>query len=434
MAQSAAYLSKWMVSIVALAVVGVGAWFFIQPESKDELTTRLLPVNVATITKVDSFQQTRNYTGTIRARSQSDLAFELSGRIDQVLVDDGQRVEKGQVLAILDKKALNARLKSAKAQKKQAEAVLAELENGPRQETVAAARSTYEATQSEFQIANSVWNRIQKLKESNAISDDEFDRAKSASAAAKSRMDAAEKRWRELADGTRPERKAAQRATVEQLDAAIEEINVSLKNSELIAPFRGIVSQRFLDPGTIAPASTPVLQLIENEKLEAWIGLPTEQASNMAAGDVLPIRCGNHDPFDVKLMAKIDNLDPLTQTQTVIFEIPNAQNSKLVPGQLCELPVKITIKKTGYWIPTAALSRGLRGLWSVMAVDSSNENYVIEKRDVQIVYNDGDRVLVEGTVSSGDQIVLDGLHRVVSGQKVSIQQQPMFPLVGSNGD
>ena len=88
---------------------------------------------------VDSIEQTRRYTGIVRARRSSELAFELVGKIKEVLVDEGQTVQAGQVIATMDTATLQAQQAATLAQLAQTKFVMNELESGPRKEQIAAA-------------------------------------------------------------------------------------------------------------------------------------------------------------------------------------------------------------------------------------------------------------------------------------------------------
>jgi len=90
----------------------------------------------------------------------------------------------------------------------------------------------------------------------------------------------------------------------------------------------------------------------------------------------------------------------------------------VVPGQLCEWQLNRPVNRSGYWLPASALTRGVRGLWSVMAVVDDNSQSRAEKRDIEIVLTEADRVLARGMLSDGDRVVVDGLHRIAAGQQI----------------
>lgn len=376
-----------------------------------------LPVNVQTIAFVDSISQSRNYTGTIRARQRSDLGFEVPGRVVAVLVDEGSKVKKDQVLAQLDTETLLAQKSATMARHEQAKSVLRELNVGPRIETIRAATANMDSAQSQFNNAELNLKRRTKIR--SALSDEEYDQAVFAQKTAKANLDAARERLSELQTGTRQERVDAQISAVKQLKASLTEIDVAISKASLIAPFDGIVTRRYLDPGSIAPASVPIIKLVDQENLEAWIGLPVSLASTIEIGSEHGILVDDRT-LKATAAAKIGELDPTTQTQTILFKLDPTSSQAVVSGQICEIAIESSVESSGFWIPNSALTKGVRGLWSVMVIvpESGVEGFRIEKRGIDIIKTDSSRVLAKGTLESGDQIIVDGTHRVAEGQLV----------------
>lgn len=397
--------------------------FFANSSSADEdsLTSVVqpLPVNVAEISFVDSIEQSRSYTGTVRARHRSDLAFEMPGKIKSVSVEEGDLVAKGQILAEMDTETLDAQKGATLARLAQAQSLLDELNAGPRQQTILAARATVAANQSLYDNAVLNLERRRGLRDEGAISIEEFDQARYAERTAKAILDAASQQLAELESGTRPEKVAAQQSAVRQLGAAEKEINVAIKKSKLLAPFSGTVTMRYLDQGSIARASEPVIKLVEQQHLEAWVGLPVSIVADLELGTRHKILVDGQTHYG-NISAKIQELDPATRTQTVLFTLDSDASSTVVSGQLCEIQVTSTVDTSGFWIPTSALVKGVRGLWSVMVItpESTGTGFRTQKRDVEVIKTGSNRVLVKGTIDEGDQIVVDGVHRIAEGQLV----------------
>jgi hypothetical protein len=88
-------------------------------------------------------------------------------------------------------------------------------------------------------------------------------------------------------------------------------------------------------------------------------------------------------------------------------------------GEIARLRVSQTEQMQGFWLPTTALSRGERGLWSCFAIVRDGDAYRVEKRDVEVLYTEGDRVLVRGTISANEDVVSSGTQRLVNGQIVT---------------
>ena len=410
-------------SLASAYFSGAFSYFNSQSIAADQRTTaevKALPVNVSEVIFVDSIQQSRTYTGTVRARNRSDLGFELSGRIKTMNVDEGDSVIAGEVLAELDTETLKAQKGATTARLEQSKSLMDELNAGPRPEKIMAAKANAAANQSQYDNAVLNLRRRKRLRDGGAISREEFDQASFAEKTARAQLNGANEQLAELLAGTRQEKLDAQQSNVRQLEAASKEIEVALEKSKLVAPFTGTVTRRYLDPGSIAQASVPVIKLVEQSHLEAWIGLPVSIVADLEIGTQHEVIVGGV-AYLATASAKIQELDAATRTQTVLFKIDPAASAKIVSGQLCEIQVTSSVDSSGFWVPTSALSKGIRGLWSVMVIrpEVTSPHFRAQKQDIEILKTDSNRVLATGTIEDGDRIVVDGVHRIADGQLVS---------------
>ena len=118
---------------------------------------------------------------------------------------------------------------------------------------------------------------------------------------------------------------------------------------------------------------------------------------------------------------QVEEFGRVTRNATVLFTLEPKASGKVVSGQLCEVRISSSVDSSGGWIPTSALAKGIRGLWSVLVVvpDESGTNFRVEKRDIDIIKTDSGRVLAKGTIQAGDRIIVNGVHRVGEGQLVT---------------
>lgn len=403
-----------------LLVVGCGAGESAN-EAPSDMTNRqaALPVETIVLEKVASFEKHRTFTGVIRASRTSELGFERTGRLVSVEVSEGDRVEAGQGLAKLDATNLKAKKQELTAQRAAAQSLLDELQAGPRKETIESARAEQRDLQSQVELAQLSLKRQEQLLASRATSREEYDNASLKLRSARAKLDAADQRLRELESGTRVERIDAQKFVVAQLDAAIANVVIDIGESILRAPFAGIIGERYLDEGTIVQSGSPLLRLVEEDRLEAWIGLPPGLAKNLNVGEPVKLTVGQEE-ISAMLMAVLPELDAATRTQTAIFQLE--PNCDAIPSQLARVMILDRVEAQGYWAPLTALTRGSRGLWSVLVVqqDDEEERFITTRRDVEVLHTDGQRVLIRGTIQSGEEVVVTGTHRVVAGQVVQV--------------
>lgn len=393
----------------------------------------------------DSFLP-RSFTGVVAARRASDLAFKRAGRVEKVLVDQGEKVVAGQVLAELDTASLKANLAVVQAQRNAADARLRELVAGPRRQTIEAARAQVKEMEALRELAYTTFDRRMKLAASDAISKQDIDDSRLQLAANEGRLDAQRQVLSELEEGTRKEQIAAQEAAVKQLDANIEALQIELQESTLFAPYDAVISRRLADEGVVVQPGATVLKIVELAQPEAWIGITPEMISSVQIGDEYAVRIRD-EAWTGTVKGFLPELDPLSRTQTVIFDIAprtklkendyssvNPPESIPVIGQLAQLDLKQRVTQKGFWLPMTALLRGNRGLWSTFVVvphesgDEGSSRHVIQRCDVEIVQVDSDRVLVRGTLSDGDRVVATGLQKLTAGQLVRLAPPQRTPL------
>ncbi|NEQ47321.1 MAG: efflux RND transporter periplasmic adaptor subunit [Leptolyngbya sp. SIOISBB] len=380
----------------------------------------VLAVETLTVAVVDGYDATRTYTGEIAALRSSNLGFERSGQLEVIWVQEGDRVAEGTPLGQLDTSNLQTQRQQLEADRAQALAVLAELEVGPRTEDLAAAAANVRRIEQDLALRQTQRSRREWLYERGAISQEELDEFAYGQGALQAQLDEARSHLAELRNGTRPEQIRAQQAVVQQLDAAIADVDVNIQKSTLRAPFAGIVAGREVDEGTVVGVGQSVVRLIENVAPEARIGMPATTASQLQVGDT-QIVILHGDRYEATVTAVLPEVDPDTRTQVVVFQLDAAVVPAINPGQTVRAEITETVSTTGLWLPTSALTQDIRGLWSaylVVATDADS-GYAVQPQAVEILHQESDRALVRGTLQAGDRIVANGVHRLVPGQRVN---------------
>lgn len=378
-----------------------------------------LPVSIVVAEPVKSFQQTRHYTGALVARRSAELSFERAARVLTVLVDEGDTVRTGQELASLDVRRLETRQQMLKAQRDAAAAQLAEFVAGPRAETIAAAYAQVVELRAQQKLSRLTYYRTEKLQARNSASDQEVDDSRLSLESANARLDQAGQRLDELKAGTRAEQITGQQAMVDQLDAQLADVQLDREDSILTAPFNGRIARRYIDEGSVTAPGEPIVRMIESTAIEARIGLPASSFSNLMFGDSVTLQLGKRQ-IQATFARVLPEVDLQTRTQLAVFEMAYADSIHVAPGQTVRLSQNDRVDATGFWLPTAALSPGQRGLWSAYVVADQNGSDRIVSRPVEILHTEGERVLVTGTIQAGDRVVAGGVQRIVPGQMVRV--------------
>ncbi|MHA6718050.1 HlyD family efflux transporter periplasmic adaptor subunit [Sphingomonas sp. RS6] len=190
-----------------------------------------------------------------------DLAFRVGGRIADIAVDEGDKVARGQKLAVLDTASLDARVAQADAQLAQAEAELGKLRNGNRIQDIAQARARVAAARAALANAEQSYARRRPLVAPGAISKALWEQTVADRDRARASLAEAQQALSLLEVGSRPEDIAAAQANVAAARAARTSAATDRGDTMLEAPVAGTVVTRAREPGAIVQAGEVVLTL-----------------------------------------------------------------------------------------------------------------------------------------------------------------------------
>lgn len=228
-------------------------------------------------------------SGQVEA-TEVQVAPEVGGRIIEMGVDEGDRLEQGAVVARLDTRDIELAIKRAQAERAQADAQLRLLLAGSRSEDIrqgeaqlAAAVADVGAARADLESAEADLQRFEKLLQTNSGSqkqrDDAATRRNVATdrlASARAREAAAREALARLKAGARREEIDAARARVAGVDAQIATLEKSRDDATVLAPISGIVTERILERGEMAAPRAPILVLtdLDNAWAEVFVDEP----------------------------------------------------------------------------------------------------------------------------------------------------------------
>lgn len=303
------------------------------------------------------YEVRRVFAGQIEANRTAEISFELGGRVLDVTVNEGDVVVAGQVLARLDTSLLMSERDQLMHSK--------------------------DAITAQVNLAQQTVDRNQTLVTSGALSS-------VALSEALSQLD----------------QLAAQRG---QVEAQLENVDLRLEKSVVIAPFDGLVAEHTVQPTEIVGSGQTVLRIIDVSSPMVRVGLPDsfDIAGLSDAGIVLP-----EAMFSARLVNLRPDIDPVTRTRTALFDISGAT---VIDGQTAKLIVSERFEETGMWVPIADLKENVRGQWALMAVGADD---IVRSVAVEIVHADNDQVYVRGVFPEGIALIDQGPQRITLGQRV----------------
>ncbi|MGH2414864.1 MAG: HlyD family secretion protein, partial [Microcystaceae cyanobacterium] len=296
-----------------------------------------VPVKLATVEKT-LVEKSSELVGTLEARRSIRLKSEVEGRVSQILVTEGERIQQGQVIFSLDSDDLQAELQQnkagleqararlaelqagsrpeeiaqARASLKQAEARLADAQGGARPEEIAQAQAQLEMAKAEAELARQRVNRYRQLQKEGAISADTFDEYLKEERSSTAALEEAERRLaqsrkgrrsdidelaaaveqarqnlRKWENGPRSEEIAQAKAEVAQAVAQVRMTEVNFQKTKVVAPLTGIIGDIPIKLGDYVSDGDELTTITENNSLELNLSVPLEKASALRSG--LPV-------------------------------------------------------------------------------------------------------------------------------------------------
>jgi HlyD family secretion protein len=193
-----------------------------------------------------------------------DLSFNDSERIAEVLVQEGERVRRGQILARLDTSRLRPETAAAEAGVEAQQAVVDRLHHGSRPQEIAQAKANVASAKADQVNARQQWTRMSaltSLSAGRAVSEQDLESSRDAMDSAQAHLDVAQKSLDLSEVGPRKEDIAQGEAQLRATKAQLELLRQQLGDAELIAPTDAVVRTRLLEPGAMASPQSPVLSL-----------------------------------------------------------------------------------------------------------------------------------------------------------------------------
>lgn len=226
--------------------------------------------------------------GRIEA-TEIDSATRIAGRLEDVLVDEGDFVEPGQVLARMDTDTLEAELAQAEAQHRRAENALetARVMVALRESELTAAEAVVDQRQAELEAARKRYERAASLVERNAISRQQFDDTLAAWQSQRAALASANAQVLSARAAIRAAQSQVIEAQsqVEASAATLTRIQADLDDSVLTADRLARVQYRITEPGEVLGAGGKVLNLVDLTNVYMTFFLPTREAGRVAIGD-----------------------------------------------------------------------------------------------------------------------------------------------------
>lgn len=340
---------------------------------------RAVTVQVAKV-KIGEVEEKLSFVGSLMANASVTVAPKIAGRVERLLVDVGDRVEGGQLLARLEMEELKQEVREAEASFKVVEATL-------------------KGKEAELRDLERKLERYKILFERNFIAREEVDTVET----------------RVLTAAAQVELTKAQMA---QMMARLDNSRIRLKYAEVISPFAGYVGKRFVDRGALVNSSSPLVMIVDISRVKVVVSVVEKDYRKISPGQLSSITVdaypGRRYEGKVARMAPVLNRE--TRTGEVEIELPNP-GAVLKPGMFARVEVGVQSRRGVLLVPEGARVKTAEGygLFKVQG-DGPRVKLVAVKTGLR---HKG-WVEVEGPLKPGDQIVTLGSNLLRDGQRVRL--------------
>ena len=327
---------------------------------------KCIPVDLTQVGTMD-LEETIEGIGTLEAKQQVIIKPELAGTIEQVHFEEGNQVDMGQLLFSLEDDMYQAQYRAKEAALAQARA---ELSNRRR-----------------------VYERRQRLFAQNQISEEVKDEAQTGFETAK--------------------------ATVNRLEAEMDQIRETLEDTRIRAPFQGRMGELLVDPGNWVDVGTPLSTVTQSRELHIAFTLPEKFIGRIETGQLARVRVPAYPEkhFQARVYFVSPQIEASSRTLLVKASLNN-QAEELKPGGFASVQLQVGVRKDVLVIPEEALIPTRTG-YMVFAVQDGRAH----GRQVDIGLRKPGRVEITSGLDKGQEIIRSGHINVHEGARVCSAQK-----------
>ncbi len=325
--------------------------------------------------------------GSVMANNNAKVATKIMGKIKAIYVKEGDRVKKGQLLAVIDTSDIDKQIQEAKAG-------LEEIAQA-RREVLAG----IEGAKTGYEFAKRTYERFKKLYEEDGIPKQKLEEIETKMVGAKAQLDALNAKLEQI------------NAKEKQIKAKLAYAQVMKGYGEIYAPFDGLVIKKMMDVGDMAAPGMPIF-VIGQDKLIFMSQIDEKLFDKVNLGDELKVKITTTgQEFVGKVIEKSNSIDPMNRSFTIKLEIPSELD--VSPGMYGKvyIPVKSEEKII---IPKSAIVR-----WGQLtAVYTVDKNGVLRLTFVKLGEDYGDKVEVVSGLEKGMKIVADNVAKACDGCRI----------------
>jgi RND family efflux transporter MFP subunit len=310
--------------------------------------------------------------GSVLAWHEADLYSRANGYLKEWYVDIGYQVKQGDVLAIISRPELDAKL--------------------------AAAKDNLKSITAQYELAQITADRWSKLVETDSVSKQDNDNKSYEAQSLASQL--------------------------KEAQANVDNLSAYVSFEQIVAPFDGTISLRQTDLGDLINIGSngtqaPLFHLVQTDPLRLYVNIPQTYVSELTRDMAVSLRFAEHPGrvFSAKLLKMSGAINPKTLTLEAEFKVQNTDHI-LLPGSYTAVELSLARPQDSVIIPVNSLIFQEHGL-QVATVD---ENHHVIIKNIEIGTDYGNTVQINSGLKPGEEIIINPIDTLYSGQLVMVSQ------------
>lgn len=373
------------------------------------VTVETAPAKIAPITQIVSAE------GVLFPIHQASISPKITAPVRKFYVNRGDKVHRGELLAVLDNKDLAAAVISAQGAYDQAKATYASTTSSTLPEEIQTANLTVQDTKTSLAAQQKLYDSEKMLYEQGAIARKQLDATQVALTAARSAYQTAEKHLENLQKSGATQQRKAAKGQLETAHGQYLSAVAQLAYTQIRSPINGVVADRAVYPGDVAPAGTPLLIVMDTSKVVVRLHIPQPQAAQLKLGQPATLQVpGLKADVPAKVTVLSPALDPNSTTVEVWVQADNPHNA-LQPGTTVGVSITAQTVPHAVVIPASALLTGSNGETSVMVVRADSRAY---SQKVKTGIQQGSMVQIVHGLNPGEEVIASGGYGLPDKTKV----------------
>lgn len=388
--------------LVFIAAVLVFLTACSKPKETEADAEAAAPVQVAAA-KRQTIEQFVAVEAILYPARQANVTPKISAPVARFLVQRGDHVREGQLLAVLEHRDLSSAAQESEQLYRQAQAAYQTTTAATVPEDSTKAKADVDSSKEALDAAEKVYQNRQTLVREGALPQKMADDAQVSFVQAKSAYQTAEQHYTALQTVSRNEQIKSAQAQMDAAKAHYQSAAAQAEYAEIRSPINGVISDRPVNLGEVAGAGSPLFSIVDISKVVARANVPVQQAAQMHVGQETTLK-GAGGELTGKITVVSPSVDTNTTTVQVWAEAIN-KGEKLKPGSTVQMSVNAGEVPNAVVIPAAALLASDEGGEKVMVAGSDS---LAHEHKVEVgIRSGGDVQILEG-VNPGDQVIVAG--------------------------